>query len=119
MQLIAADDVGVLARAAFADPEHFKQKNIDLAVEALTMEEVAATLGRVLGKSVSAQSVPPDEAIKAGLFPGWVRSQEWTNEVGYRADMPALNSALGHYGIELTPFANWIERHAREIHIDT
>jgi uncharacterized protein YbjT (DUF2867 family) len=119
MQLIAADDVGVLARAALADPEHFRQRNIDLATEALTMEEVASALGCVLGKSVSAQSVTPGEAVKAGLFPGWVRTQEWVNEVGYRADIPALSSALGHYGIELAPFANWIERHAREIHIDT
>lgn len=118
MQLIAADDVGGLAKAAFADPEHFDRQNIDLATEALSMDDVATTLSRVLGKSVSAQTVSSDEAVKAGLFPGWVRSQEWTNEVGYRADIPALSSALGHYGIELTPFAAWIERHAGEIHID-
>ncbi|MGP3791498.1 NmrA/HSCARG family protein [Pseudomonas sp. B392_1p] len=118
MQLIAADDVGVLARAALDSPERFKHKNIDLAAEALTMEEVAATLGRALGKSVSAQSLTPEEAIKAGLFPGWVRSQEWTNEVGYRADIDALNADLGRHGITLIPFAQWIERHAGEIRID-
>ena len=118
MQLIAADDVGVLARTALADPERFNEKSIDLATEALTMEEVAATLGRVLGKSVSAQFVTPDEAEKAGLFPGWVRSQEWTNEVGYRADITALTSALERHDIKLMPFALWIERHAREIQID-
>jgi len=114
MQLIAADDVGVFARAAIADPARFDRKNIDLATEALTMDEVAAVLGKVLRKTVSAQSVTPDEAIAAGLFAGWVRSQEWTNEAGYRADIEALKT----YGIPLMPFAGWIERHVGEIVID-
>lgn len=118
MQLVAADDVGRLAHAAFKDPQHFSGKNIDLAVEALTMEEVADALSQALGKPVSAQSVSPGQAVEAGLFAGWVRSQEWTNEVGYRADIPALNQALGDRGIVLTPFATWIERHAAEIQID-
>jgi uncharacterized protein YbjT (DUF2867 family) len=114
MQLIAADDVGAFARASILDPERFDHRDIDLAVEALTMSEAAATLSRVLGKRVVARSVSPDEAIAAGLFPGWVRSQEWTNEVGYRADIGALAS----YGVRLTPFEEWIRRHAGEIVID-
>lgn len=114
MQLIAASDVGRFACAAFERPQDFDHKNIDLAVEALTMAEVAATLGRVLGKTVTAQSVSPSEAIAAGLAAGWVRSQEWTNEVGYRADI----AALGAYNVGLTPFAQWVEQHAEEILIE-
>ncbi len=56
----------------------------------------------------------PKDAVTAGLFPGWVRSQEWTNEVGYRADI----GALAEYGVPLTSFENWIRRHAGEIVID-
>lgn len=119
MQLIAADDVGVLARSAFAAPLHFHQQNIDLATEALSMDDVATTIRQVLSKPVLAQSVSPEKAVEAGMFPGWVRSQEWTNEVGYRADIPELKSALGRHGIDLTSFAIWVERHANEIHIDT
>jgi uncharacterized protein YbjT (DUF2867 family) len=114
MQLIAADDVGAFARASILDPESFDHRDIDLAVEALTMTEVAATLSRVLGKRVEARSVSPQEAVAAGLFPGWVRSQEWTNEVGYRADI----GALARYGVHLTPFEEWIRRHVGEIVID-
>lgn len=118
MQLIAADDVGAVARAAFADPTAFNQQSLDLATQALTMEEVAAALSAVLDKPVGAQSVGPDEAIKAGLFAGWVRSQEWTNEVGYRADIPSVQAWLQKHGISLTPFTRWIERHTGEIQID-
>lgn len=78
------------------------------------MREVAATLARVLGKSVVAEHVSPSDARKAGLFPGWVRSQEWTNEIGYRADI----AALAQYGLPLTSFEAWVRRHAAEIVIE-
>ncbi|WP_201188588.1 NmrA family NAD(P)-binding protein [Pseudomonas fluorescens] len=118
MQLIAADDIGVVARAAFVDPGKFSGQNIDLAIEALTMDDVALTLTRVLGKPVSAESVSPEKAIEAGVFAGWVRSQEWTNEVGYRADIHALTQSLAACDIVLTPFDAWVARHASDIQID-
>jgi uncharacterized protein YbjT (DUF2867 family) len=114
IQLIAADDVGSFARAALQDPARFDRKNIDLAAEALSMDDVAATLKKILHKTVLAQSVSPEKAIAAGLFPGWVRSQEWTNGVGYRADIAALNV----YELALTQFSSWVARHASEIVID-
>lgn len=113
IQVIAADDVGKFARAAFEQPEVFNRKNIDMAAQALTMAEVAEVLTRVTGCTVVAQSVSPDEAIAAGLFPGWVRSQEWTNEVGYRADIAALKA----YGIPLLSIEQWLRLHLDEVHI--
>jgi uncharacterized protein YbjT (DUF2867 family) len=115
LQLIAADDVGTFAAAAFADPARFNGHNIDMAAEALTMAEVAAGLSRVVGKPVTAQSVSPEEAQSIGrMHIGWVRSQEWANEVGYRADIAALKG----YGIPLTTLADWAKRHAAEIVIE-
>lgn len=114
LQLVAGDDVGTFARAAVAAPDRFHARDVDLAAEALTMREVAETLARVLGKPVTAEHVSPAEARKAGLFPGWVRSQEWTNEVGYRADI----AALAQYGLPLTTFEAWARRHAAEIVIE-
>jgi uncharacterized protein YbjT (DUF2867 family) len=114
LQLIAADDIGAFAQEAFERPERFAGCNIDLAAEALTMEEVAGTLSRVLGVSVHARHVTPQAAEAAGLFQGWVRSQEWVNDVGYRADI----ASLAQYGIPLTPFAKWVRRHASEIMIN-
>ncbi|MDR2188143.1 MAG: NmrA family NAD(P)-binding protein [Azonexus sp.] len=115
LQLTCADDVGAFAAAAFAAPARFDRRNIDLGAEALTMTEVAAILSRLLQKRAVAESVSPDEAKAAGLNPGWVRTQEWINEVGYRADLESLKG----YGIPLTSFTAWIERHADQIVIDT
>lgn len=112
LQMIAADDVGVFAAAAFAEPARFHGQNIDMAIEALTQVEVAEILSRVTGKQVTAESVTPEEAKTAGgMNPGWVRSQEWTNEAGYRADIEKLKS----WGIPLTSFEEWGKRHADEI----
>jgi uncharacterized protein YbjT (DUF2867 family) len=114
MQLVAADDVGAFAQEAFERPELFAGSSIDLAAEALTMEESAATLSRVLGVRVDAIHVTPQEAIAAGLFEGWVRSQEWTDAAGYRADI----ALLSRFGIPLTPFARWVRKHASRIVVD-
>jgi uncharacterized protein YbjT (DUF2867 family) len=111
MQLIAADDIGAFARAAFESPETFNRRSIDLAAEELTMKEVAATLSRLLQKNILAIELTPGQALARGLHPGWVRSQEWTNEVGYCADIAALRQ----YGISLTSFEQWVQRHRSDI----
>jgi len=115
MQLIAASDVGAFACAAIVNPQQFVRANIDLAAETLTMSEAAATLQRVLGRHVEAVSVSAEEAIQSGLFPGWVRSQEWTNVAGYKADI----AGLARYGLPLTRFSDWVRQHAGEIVIDS
>lgn len=114
MQLIAANDIGAFACAAFEHPTSYHQKNIDLAAEALTMSEIASTLSRVLNKDVVARSVDGNEAIASGLYPGWVRSQEWNNEVGYQADIASLQQ----YKLPLTSFAQWVSLNAEHIVID-
>ncbi|MBB6290685.1 uncharacterized protein YbjT (DUF2867 family) [Pseudomonas sp. SJZ103] len=110
LQLTTADDVGAFARAALEHPERYNGKSIDLANEALSMDEVAALLSRVLHRNIISESVSPGEAIAAGLFPGWVRSQEWTNEVGYRADI----NALAAYEVPLTLLEQWVKNHISE-----
>lgn len=106
MQLIAADDVGAFAAAAFGNRAAFASQEIDLAAQALTMGEVASTLTRVVNRQVVALSMTPGEALMRGLHPGWVRSQEWTNEIGYRADI----EGLARWGVPLTSFASWVDR---------
>lgn len=110
MDLIAAEDIGAFARAAFEDPARFHGKNIDLAAESLTMAEVAAILTRVTGKKVTAVSLSPAETRARGLFPGWVNSMEWANEAGYQVDIAALKS----YGLPLLSFEPWARKHRTE-----
>ncbi len=110
-QLIAGDDIGRMATAAFENPARFGGASIDLAVDVLTMEGIAEVLSKNLGKTVVAKSVSPDEGVAAGLFPRWVRALEWANEIGYLADLNHLREA----GIPLTSFDAWVKRHSDEI----
>jgi uncharacterized protein YbjT (DUF2867 family) len=115
VQLIAGDDMGAFALAAFANPTRFNQQIIEIVSDNLTMGDIATVMSRVLHKTVVAKSVSPQEALDAGIFPMWVRSQEWINVVGYRVDAAKLPA----WGVPLTPFASWVQRHAAEIDIET
>ncbi len=114
LQLIAASDVGDFAQAAICEPERFGGLNIDLGAESLTMDEIAGIISSELGTTVTATSVDPAAAKTAGLFAGWVRTQEWINEVGYRADEAEVRT----WGVPLTPFADWVRGHSSEFVID-
>ena len=114
LQLIAAEDVGAYTRAALAEPARFDRQSIDLAAEALTMDEAAAVLSRHCSRQVHARYATPAEVKAAGQFPGWVRTQEWIAEVGYRADI----GALAQWGVALTSFDSWVQRHRAAIIID-
>jgi len=113
MQVIAADDVGAFAAAAFGDRATFASQEIDLAAQALTMAEIARELTAATGRQTVALSLTPNEALARGLNPGWVRSQEWTNEVGYRADI----AGLARWGVPLTPFSSWVGRNRSAIEL--
>ncbi|HSW17216.1 MAG TPA: NmrA/HSCARG family protein, partial [Ramlibacter sp.] len=71
-------------------------------------------LTEAVGRKVVAIALTPEQALARGLHPGWVRSQEWTNEVGYQADIPAL----ARWDVPLTSFASWARRHHSSIDID-
>jgi len=115
LHFIAADDVGAFAAAALTDPARLHGQTIPLAAQALTMTEVAETLASVLRANVRAVHVTPQEAIARGIFPGWVNSQEWMNEVGYAVDIDTLRS----FGLPLTPLDAWTAAHSESIPVPT
>ncbi|MFA1714142.1 NmrA/HSCARG family protein [Peribacillus frigoritolerans] len=114
LDLIAADDVASFACAAFNNPEKFNEKNIELASESLTMNEVAAILSNVTGKKLTVYSLSPEEALNQGIYSGLVRSQEWNNEVGYNVNIDSLNT----YNIKLSSFKEWAEKYKYEFKIE-
>ena len=108
LDLIAAADVGRFAAAAFNDPLRFDRMEIDLASESLTMDEAAAVISAVTGKTVAARSVSAKESQELGNMPGLSESQVWASIEGYKVDLAASNGR----GIKLENFADWARRHA-------
>jgi uncharacterized protein YbjT (DUF2867 family) len=88
MQLIATDDIGVFAEMAFAQPDQFLGKTIELAGDELTEEQIAAVFTKVIGRPVklvtgqnSSMTMTEDEQKAMSNF---------YNGVGYDADIAAL-----------------------------
>ena len=109
LDLIAAADIGLFAATAFLDPTRFHGQDIDLAAEALTMGEIAQTIGQASGKPVQVRHVTAAEGERQGYSAGLMRSEQWCNVEGYKVD---LAKARGH-GLALTSFAAFARRHAR------
>jgi len=107
LDLIAADDVGAFVAAAFDNPDRFNGHSIDLAAEALTMEEIAAKIAVVTGKSVTAVSLSEGDAVASGVNPGVASSQAWNNVEGYKVDLAAARA----WGVSITPFDKWVANH--------
>ena len=87
-QLIAVEDIGVFAALAFANPNQYLGKTMELAGDELTESQLAGTFAKVIGRPVKL-TMPTggvgrrsDEEMKA-MF-------NFFNGEAYNADIPAL-----------------------------
>jgi len=112
IDLVSAEDVGAFAAAALRTPARFSGHSIDLAATAMTIGQIAETLAQVLGRPIRVVELSSEQALARGQSRGWVRGQEWTNEVGYQVDMKSLTQ----YGVPLTSLPDWAsaQRHRFE-----
>jgi uncharacterized protein YbjT (DUF2867 family) len=107
-QLIAVDDIAVFVALAFANPEQYLGKTIELAGDALTESQLAETFAKVIGRPVKL-AMPTggsgrrsDEEMKA-MF-------NFFNGEAYNADIPALRKL--HPG--LLTFEQWLRKNGWE-----
>lgn len=103
-QLVTVEDIARFVTAAFNNPDEFNRKQISLASDEITMEQVASALNEGLDKNIHVEYLSYDEAIAAGMSKRLIQSQLWGNQVGYNADFKELNT----YQIPLTSFKKWV-----------
>lgn len=103
LQLIATEDIGVFAELAFANPQRFLGKTIELSGDELTEPQIAGVFTRVIGRPVtvggaqnSTGQAPSEEQIAMGNF---------FNGTGYDADIAALR--------QMHPGLQTLEQHLR------
>lgn len=108
MQLVAIDDIGMLTAAAFAAPDAYLGKAVDLTGDRLTTPQIAAALSTAAARPVPHTRIP--------LKTLWEHQPEaakvftWANETYYDSDPAPLRAA--HPG--LMDFGTWLERSGRE-----
>jgi uncharacterized protein YbjT (DUF2867 family) len=100
--MVAVDDVGVFATMAFEHPEQWIGKEVELAGDAPSMEEVATTYTKVTGKPARFVR-QPIEQVRAFSDDAAVM-YEWFERDGYRADISALRRM--HPGLKT--FEQWM-----------
>ena len=91
LQIVATDDIGAFAELAFANPEQYLGKTIELAGDELTETQIAEVFSKVIGRPVKAAgaqnpagAAPTEEQIAMFKF---------FNGVGYDADIASLRAS--------------------------
>jgi uncharacterized protein YbjT (DUF2867 family) len=94
LQMVSVDDIGHAAAVALGNPDEFVGESVDLAGDEKTLVETAAVLSAVTGIDVEAVHVPIEDAYET-FGEEFTVMCEWFNEVGYSADIDALESQFG------------------------
>jgi uncharacterized protein YbjT (DUF2867 family) len=88
--MIAVDDIGGFATMAFANAQEHIGKATEIAGDALTEQEIARTLSKVIGRPVQLvqPSVTPDQPENDELL----KMTRWFDKEGYQSDIPVLKA---------------------------
>jgi uncharacterized protein YbjT (DUF2867 family) len=105
LQMIAVDDIGKYGARAFTDAAALNGREIDLAGDAVTMPQAAATLSAALGRQIGFVRIPIEEVRKNS--DDLAIMLEWFDRVGYNADIAATSR---EFGITPTTLAAWAAR---------
>jgi uncharacterized protein YbjT (DUF2867 family) len=89
-QIVATDDIGAFAELAFANPEQFLGKTIDLAGDELTETQIAKVFSKVIGRPVWVAD--PKHTAGAGPIEEQIAMLKFFNGVGYNADIASLRA---------------------------
>jgi hypothetical protein len=106
LQMIAIDDVGVLAKNAFDHRGHWLGRAVDVAGDELSMIELARLFSVALEREVTYRQVPWEE-FEQQAGPSITRLYEWIDTVGYHADIAALREEYPN----LSNFRRWLNFH--------
>ncbi len=108
LQMVSAADIGRIAAEAFTKPMKFLGREIDIAGDQLTMEEIAEEISRVLPRPVRYEQIPGSRAEKA-VGSDWLPMFQWLNEHGYDADRWLAKTQFQRFEISLTSFRDYLE----------
>jgi uncharacterized protein YbjT (DUF2867 family) len=104
-QVITVDDIGAYVADAFANPENYLNKTIEMAGDELTNEAVASTMAEVLGMKVKFKRLPLYIA-KLLMDREMYLMFKWFNEKGFTADIKETKRNFPE--VEVTTLKKWL-----------
>lgn len=110
LQMIAVDDIGGLVAMAFEHPGHWQGRILDIAGDEVSMTELAAGLGRIVGREIHYEQVPWEQFEQAAGREMAIMFR-WFEGVGYHADIAAIRREYPN----LTTFDRWLQSNWRRV----
>ncbi|MGI5171767.1 NmrA/HSCARG family protein [Spirillospora sp. CA-253888] len=104
LPLVAVDDIGTAAAAAFVQPERFHGTELELAGDSLSFREVAQILSETLAADIELPA-GPEQALAEGLMPELLQSQQYMSA----HPAPARPEFAANLGIPMTTFRQWAQ----------
>ena len=89
LQQISVEDIGAIAAMAFQNPTKWAGRTLELAGDELTMQRIAETLSRFVGRTVKYVQVPWEQ-FRQSAGEEVTKMYRWFNDVGYHVDIAAL-----------------------------
>src|SRR6202008_2711886 len=108
LQMIAVDDIGWVGARAVTDAAALNPREIHLAGDVRTMQDVAEVLTEALGRPIvfAQTSIEPVRQYSRDT----ALMLEWFDRVGYSADIAALERGFGR---ALTKLPDWAARQSQ------
>lgn len=97
--------------AAFSNAQVYNEKIIDLAPEALTLEEIAKIMTQAIGIEFKAECLSYEDAVKRGNLPPVLDGWEGINAMKPSDTMDQLQE----YQVKITTFADYLNRNKSAI----
>jgi uncharacterized protein YbjT (DUF2867 family) len=108
LQMIAVEDVGRFTARGFTEAERLNRREIDIAGDARTLPQAAATLSGALGRQIDYVRIPIAEVRRNSEDQAIML--EWFDRVGYDADIAGLQREFGIKAKTLEEWARTVDR---------
>lgn len=108
LQMVSAVDIGRIVAEVFENSIKFVGREIDVAGDHLTMEEIAEEISRVLSRTVRYDRIP-ESRIEKAVGSDWAPMFRWLDRHGYDVDIWLSQSKFRRYEISLTSFRDYLK----------
>ncbi len=105
LQMIAVENIGTFGAMAFTRAAELNGREIDLAGDAVTMPQAAATLARELGRPLAYLQIPMSDVRKNSE--DFALMLEWFDRTGYDVDIAGLER---EFGLKMLTLEGWARK---------
>jgi uncharacterized protein YbjT (DUF2867 family) len=104
-QIIAVDDIGAYTADAFAKPEKYMNKVIEIAGDEMTNDQIAKTMSEVFGHPIKSKNLPMF-AAKIFMDKEVYLMYKWFNKVGFNVNIESNKKNFP--SVKLTTLKDWL-----------